>query len=377
MKIAIDARFLSPEGLGIGTYTDNLLSNLIEIDNKNEYTVLLRRSNFHLINSNKDNFKKILVDAHWYSAKEQLLVPLALFKENPDLVHFLHFNVPLAWNGKFVVTIHDLTLNKYARQISASKFYPSYLIKKFVYENILKKAVAGSEKIITPSSFVKKDILKHFKLSKDKVIISHEAVDDELKEEGRQELSVGEKKKVLSTYGVKEPFILTVGNSYPYKNIGRILEALKVLPADINLVHVSRRDTFSDGLIQIAKEQSLGERFKVTGFVPREDLIALYKSANVFAFPSFSEGFGLPGLEAMALGCPVACSDTSVFREVYGEAVLYFDPNDSGVVAKVINNLLKNQALREKLVRLGFRQARKYSWRKLAKQTLEVYNSLL
>lgn len=377
MKILIDARFLGPEGLGIGTYVDNLLCNLLEIDGKNEYIVLLRRSNFHLINPNKDNLKKILVNAHWYSAKEQLLVPLTLYKENPDIVHFPHFNVPFAWNGRFVVTIHDLTLNNYGRDISTSKFPLAYLTKKFMYTAILKKAVISSKKIITPSNFVKKDILEHFKLSKDKVIVNHEAVDEEFKEEGRRELSAGEKKKVLSTYGIKEPFILTVGNSYPYKNIGGVVGALKVLPADINLVHVSKRDTFSDGLIQNAKEQSLGERFKVTGFVPKEDLAALYKSASVFVFPSLSEGFGLPGLEAMALGCPVACSETPVFREVYGEAVLYFNPKDCKDIARVIQDLLENRALKERLVQLGFGQTRKYSWRKLAKQTLEVYNSLL
>ncbi len=377
MKILIDARFLGPEGLGIGTYVDNLLCNLIEIDKKNEYTILLRRSNFHLINLKKSNFKKILINAHWYSAKEQLLVPLALYKENPDLVHFPHFNVPLAWKGKFVVTIHDLTLNNYGKGIITSKFPPAYLIKKFMYNAILKKAVTSSKKIITPSNFVRKGILKHFKLSKDKVVVNHEAVDDKFKEEGRRELSAGEKKKVLATYGIKEPFILTVGNSYPYKNVTGVLESLKALPNDINLVHVSRKDEFSSSIALKAKNLGISERFIVTGFVSKDDLVALYKSASVFAFPSLSEGFGLPGLEAMALGCPVACSDTPVFREVYGESAFYFNPGSYQDIARSVNDILKNQVLRERLVLLGLEQVKKYSWRKLAKQTLEVYNSLL
>ena len=115
MKIAIDARFLGTEGGGVGKYVDKLLENLAEIDRENEYIVLLRKANFHLFNPTNDNCKKILVDAHWYSVKEQVLIPWILYKEKTDLTHFPHFNVPLAWKGKFVVTIHDLIFDDYGK----------------------------------------------------------------------------------------------------------------------------------------------------------------------------------------------------------------------------------------------------------------------
>jgi len=149
MKILIDARFLGPKGLGVGKYVDKLLINLSEIDKKNEYIVLLNESNFNLFNPKSDNFKKVLVNSHWYSLKEQFWVPLNLYKEKTDLVHFPHFNVPLAWNGKFIVTIHDLIFSRHGKEISQSKLYP---LKHLFYNQILKKAVYSSKKILAPSA---------------------------------------------------------------------------------------------------------------------------------------------------------------------------------------------------------------------------------
>jgi len=372
MKIAIDARFLGPEGAGIGKYIDNLLANLAEIDQKNEYVVLLQKSNFHLFNPTNDNFKKILIDTHWYSVKEQFLLPFVISKEKPDLVHFPHFNVPLLFRGKFVATIHDLTLSKYGKEISQSKLYP---LKRLLYSQTLKKAVYGSRKIITPSNFVRRQLMKDFKAPKEKIVVIYEAADKVFIEQGKRDLSIGEKRKVLATYGVKEPFILTVGNSYPYKNVGKVLECLTLLPQNINLVHVSKKDYFSNLLSEKSKKLGLENRFVVTGSVDSEELAILYKSAKAFVFPSLSEGFGLPGLEAVASGCPVVCSNIEVFEEVYGEAALYFNPKDPRDIEEKISLVTTNSELRTQNTRKGLEQVKKYSWKKLAQETLDVYNA--
>lgn len=376
MKIVIDARFLGPEGTGVGTYVENLVENLSQIDSKNEYIILLKKSNFHLFNPKGDNFKKIEVNAHWYSVKEQVLIPLAIFREKPDLVHFPHFNVPLAWRGKFVVTVHDLTISEYGRTISTSKFYPAYLAKRFFYNLTLRKALFSSQKILVPSNLVKKDLIKNFKLLKNKVAVTYEAADEFFIKYGKKTISEGEERKVMATYGVKKPFILTVGIPFPQKNIVKVLEALTTLPKELSLVHVSARNKFSENLMETSSRFKVDKRFVQTGRVTNEDLSILYKGAEALVFPSLSEGFGLPGLEAMASGCPVIVSDIEVFKEVYGDAALYFNPKNNLDLANKIESIIQNDELKDEQIKKGLKQVKKYSWEKLAKETLKIYSSL-
>ena len=369
MKIVIDARFLGPEGYGVGNYVENLLENLVRIDTQNKYVVLLKKSNYNLFKPKSKNFKKVLADAHWYSVREQVLIPRLVKKEKPDLVHFPHFNVPLAFNGKFVVTIHDLTLSKHGKEISGNRLYPNYLLKRFLYMKTINKAVHDSEKILVPTKTVKEEILDRFSVPKEKITATHEAAD--------QFITKIYKQDYLNKYNVKKPYILTVGNSYPYKNIKVVINALNNLPKNISLVHVSKKDVFSLGLAEYAREKGFEDRFKFIGPVHQKDLINLYKGAKAFIFPSKSEGFGLPGLEAMAVGCPVVASDIDVFKEVYGEASLYFDTNNAKDLARNVRLILENDSIREKKITSGLEQVKKYSWKKLAKETLDVYNSVL
>ncbi len=376
MKIVLDARILGSEGAGVGKYVDKLLTNLADLDRENDYVVILRAANYHFFNPGSGNFRKVLLDAHWYSFKEQLLLPPLLIKEKPDLVHFPHFNVPLFWRGKFVVTIHDLTLTKYGREISKSRLYPAYLAKKAAYEATLRRAVASSKKIITPSNFVKKELAKVLKVPKEKIVVTHEATSDIFLEYREREISEGEKRKVLATYGIRQPFILTVGNSYPYKNFEGVLTALEILPKNLSVVHVSKKDYFGVRLLDKAKDLGLENRFTLTGLILDENLITLYKLAEAFVFPSLSEGFGLPGLEAMAVGTPVVCSDIEVFKEVYGDAAAYFDPKNAKDLASKIEFIMKNAEFRINLTKKGLEQVKKYSWKKMAEETLKVYESV-
>ena len=133
---------------------------------------------------------------------------------------------------------------------------------------------------------------------------------------------------------------------------------------------------FGSDLLKYAKEVGIGNRFILTGHVPSEDLTLLYKSALSFVFPSKMEGFGLPGLEAMSFGCPVIASDINVFKEIYGDACLYFNPSSSKELSLKIQLLLRNNEIRTKLIEKGKKQVKKYSWRKMAEKTLKVYESV-
>lgn len=377
MKIAIDARFLGPEGTGIGKYTEKLLENLQVLDKKNKYFVILRKANWNLFVPKSNNFDKVLVDVRWYGVKEQILIPAALLKIKPDLVHFTHFNVPLLYPGKFVVTIHDVIKSEFKGVSSTTHTTPIYRLKHAGYEFTIRAAVKRAKRIFVPSNFTKNKLTKTFSLKPEKIITTYESTDNVFIQAGKQFLPEGKIRQVLATYGVRKPFILYVGAAFPYKNLNNLLAALKFLPGELKLAYVSSRNEFVDRLLEKAKEIGVTDRLIITGFVPNEDLAVLYQQAKCLVFPSLSEGFGLPGLEAFASGCPVVCSDIPVFREIYADAAYYFDPKDPKDIASKLELIIKNSKLKIELREKGFEQVKKYSWRKMAQETLSVYRAVL
>lgn len=175
MRIVIDARLYGLENAGLGRYAINLINELQKIDNKNEYLVLLRKKYFNQLNL-KENWKKVLADINHYSLKEQIVLPQLINKLRPDLVHFLHFNVPIFYTGKYMVTIHDLLMHKQkgleATTLTPSRYFFKRLGYKFVFGNAVKKAV----KVIVPSQAVKDEVCYYYKLDTQKVIVTYEGI---------------------------------------------------------------------------------------------------------------------------------------------------------------------------------------------------------
>jgi len=213
-------------------------------------------------------------------------------------------------------------------------------------------------------------------LQAEKIVVTPEAADEIFGEATKQEISEGREKQILATHGIQKPFILYVGNAFPYKNLDSLLSALAQLDKNIYLVYVGSRNVFVERLIEKAKEKGVDNRLIITGFVPNEDLAVLYQLAEMFVFPSLSEGFGLPGIEAMSAGCPLVCSNIPVFKEIYGEAAVYFDPKKPKDIADKIQFVIHNSEFRIQSIKKGFEQVKKYSWKNLAEQTLEVYKSM-
>lgn len=376
MKIVIDARFLGPEGTGIGKYTEKLLENLQEIDKQNDYSVLLSRKNFDLFSPRDKNFRKILADSRWYTLKEQVLLPAVLTKLHPDLVHFPHFNAPLLYPGKFVLTVHDITTSEFKNAASTTHSKPIFLLKYAGYELVLGQAINRAKKIFVPSNSVKNKLLENFDLNPEKIVVTYEAVDNVYVRAGKNNIVGADRTQLLKKYKIKEPFIIYIGNAYSYKNLGIVLETLRILNKKIYFVHVAAKNGFVGRLVDKAKEIGVADRYINTGFIPSEDLAEVLQEAEAFVFPSLSEGFGLPGLEAMASGCPLIASDISVFKEIYGDAALFFNPNDPKELAKKIQLVSSDKKLATDLINKGFKQTSKYSWRRMAKQTLKVYESI-
>lgn len=174
MKILIDARFYGLENTGIGRYTINLLDQLQRLDKQNYYLILLRKKYFDSLEFSK-NFEKVLADIPHYSLEEQVKLSKIIWKYNPDLVHFLHFNIPLNFNGKFIVTIHDMTMH-FTKTDSSNLPLPIYFVKRFFYKRVFRHAILRSLKIIVPSEFVKDQIVEHFKVQKQKIKVTYEGI---------------------------------------------------------------------------------------------------------------------------------------------------------------------------------------------------------
>jgi len=373
MKILIDGRMYGLEHAGIGRYVEQLVKNLTILDTKNDYVILLRKRYFDILKFPK-NWKKVLANISHYSFLEQIQLPIIIYKERADLVHFPHFNIPILYFGKFVVTIHDLIKHTSKGKETTTRDPWLYWFKYLGYKLVFNQAIKRASKIIVPSEFVKEDLVKTYGLLKDKVVVTYEGVEDKLKE-------TRQNAKILEKYGIKNPFVIYTGSLYPHKNVERLVEAVvhlnNIYHLSISLVVVCARNVFYERFKQKIREMKAENFVNLVGFVPDEDLAVLYNEAEAFVFPTLSEGFGLPGLEAMSSGCPVICSDIPVLREIYNDAAVYFDPLNVKEIAGRIKELMAfGSEEKKKLANKGFKQAKKYSWEKMAKETISVYESL-
>jgi len=381
MKIGIDCRLFGPKDTGIGRYVQNLVKELLLINPKIEFVLFVRRSffqeNFHLdLSKLSSNIKFVNADLPHYSWKEQLFFPKIIAKEKVDLMHFTHFNVPIFYRGLFVVTIHDLIKHFFSGPSTTTRSYLLYWLKRLGYFLVFRKAVFKSRLIFAPSNFVKQQLIEQYNLPSSKVEVTYEGVNQFL-----NKFSQKTSNKVLEKYQVKKPYILYVGNIYPHKNLDNLLTAIGILNKKIGftveLVVICARNVFSQRLSKKVAQKGLKNFVKITGYVSDEDLFLFYRNASCFVFPTLSEGFGLPGLEAMSLSCPVVCSNIPVLKEIYQKGALYFDPKNPNDIAQKIKEVVTKKELSKILVKNGKDVVKKYSWQKTANQTLNSYFKVL
>jgi glycosyltransferase involved in cell wall biosynthesis len=372
MRIGIDARFFGSIGKGLGRYTQKLIENLERIDKKNQYYIFLRKENWDEYRPQSINFIKAMADIPWYGFREQLQFPKLLKKFELDLVHFPHFNVPIFCKGKFVVTIHDLILFYYPtkRASALSPFF--YFFKKLAHRLVIRNAVKKSEKILAVSRHTKDDIKKYFNIPAEKIAVTYEAIDPVRKTINR--LSG----KIIERYGIIKPYLLYVGNAYPHKNLERLVLVFREIAKKhphLQMVFVGKEDYFYKRLKKYVS-QNFAKNVIFADYVPDEHLSSVYRESLLYVFPSLYEGFGLPPLEAMAENVPVAASNASCLPEILGDAAVYFDPKAMAEMAETIERAISDRELRQDLVRKGREQIKKFSWEKMAAETLEVYSKI-
>jgi len=376
MRIGIDARLYGPK-TGIGRYTQQLIAQLEKIDNQNEYVIFLRADDWRLYQPSTSNFSKQPVKPRYYSLAEQIAMPFYIKRARVELMHFTHFTVPLLYRQPFVVTIHDLILLDFP-SARATKLSPwLYKLKCHGYLKTLRHAVNSACQIITVSEFTKNRLQTKLSVSDKKITVTYEAASNEMIDVNPPQPVKTSDAFDLARYGVKQPYLLYVGNAYPHKNLPRLIEAFKEVKKrlpKLQLVLVGQRDYFYD---RLRREHTGVDGLVLTGFVPDKALTTFYQQASLYVFPSLTEGFGLPPLEAMACGCPVVSSNTSSMPEVLGDACAYFNPYDVKEMRYKIEEVLANQNLKNELKQRGLDRAKLFKPESTTEQLLNIFGEII
>ena len=265
-----------------------------------------------------------------------------------------------------VVSVHDFTFIKF------SEFHPKDRIEFF--EKTFMQNIKKATHIVTGSNFTKNEIVEILGFDESKISVIYHGYDDKVfypKDDTQ-------KAAVKAKLNLAKEFILFAGSIEPRKNLATLIKAYNLLPGDLqakfDLVIVGAKGWENS---QIHELISQNENIKFAGFVADEELAALYSSASVFVYPSIYEGFGIPPLEAMACGCAVALSDIEVFREIYGEDAVYFDPLNEADLKEKLQILLTDDKMREDFIRFGLCRCKDFSWAKSAKAHNELFLKLL
>lgn len=365
MKIGIDGRLWSQTG--VGRYIRNLTINLSEIDKNNSYVLFVLKSDKKEVEEKIKNkeWKIVTANLKWHSIKEQLRFPGIIKKEKLDLMHFPYFSIPVFYRRPYIVTIHDLIFHHYVS--GASSTLPLWLLgfKVIAYRIVVANAARVSKRVIAVSDFTKKDIMDTLRIDKSKIEVIYEAADDLNKSQKKEE-------KIKN-------YFLYVGNVFQHKNVGLLLESFKVLANEdpsLRLVFVGSNDFLYKKLKDYVGKNFKEDKVHFLENVNDQRLSELYRGAIALVRTSLMEGFSLPPLEALENDCLVLASDIPVHREVFGDSIIYFDQFKSDdILSKMKYVLSLPSSEKEKFIRKGLAQAKRYSWEKTARETLRVYEN--
>jgi len=375
MRIAIDYTAAIRQGAGIGVYVRNLVDALLAQDASNQYTLLTsgkaspEHSFPHARNVQgrnifiPDRYLNIL----WYRLHAP--IPATLFTGTIDIYHGPDFVLPpLGRRVRKVVTIHDLAFLE----------HPEYAVPSLAayLRKVVPEAIAAADIVTTVSSEVSRTLIKHFQTPPEKLIVVPLGVSHYFRRVTDPLLLDATRYK----FGLKHPLILAVGTQEPRKNHSGLIKAFHKAQKEKNgpamLAIAGGTGWLYEETQQLVKELNLENKVRFLGRVTDHELVTLYSSAEIFAFPSFFEGFGIPPIEAMACGAPVITSNTSSLPEVAGDAALLIDPYSVDELADAIIRLTKDEGLREELRQKGYQRVKQFSWEVSARKMLTLYQQL-
>jgi len=365
-RIGVDARLAGLGHAGIGRYIQSLLIRLPSLSSQVEWVFFF---------SNQDQARAVLGElinlpqvtvktlaAPHYSWLEQLSLPVVFSQAKLDLLHVPHFNAPVVYRGKLVITIHDLLWHEYRGSGVTTLPAYQYWFKYLAYRLVAGQAIRHAERIFVPAQTIKQVVSEQYRAAGRKIVVTMEGSSfDQVRLPHH-----------ASARDAKQ--LLYVGSLYPHKNLNLVLSALQHL-TDYQLLIVSSRNAFQAKTKQQVAELNLGSRVQFKEAVTDLELTELLSQSSALVQPSFSEGFGLTGVEAMSLGVPVLASQIPIFAEIYRDGCIYFDPTSvESFVAAVSQLETSNKSL---LATRAKRVAARYSWDKMAEQTLAGYLAVL
>lgn len=363
MRVGIDARLVYYSQAGIGQYILHLVNGLAQVDPENEYVLLQSRKDDTTI-LEQPNFRRVSLWTPSHHRLERYSLNVELMRLGLDVLHSPDFIPPHRPSCKSVITVHDL----------AFLLYPHFLTKESArYYGHIDQAVRWTDHIISVSESTKRDTIQHLGVPEDKITVVYEAANPIFQPMDQDKA----REEVRNRHGIDGPFILFVSTIEPRKNVPTLVRALWQLmecyKEDVRLVLAGGKGWLFEDAFAVVEDLKMDGRVHFVGRVPSEDLLYLYNTAEMLAHPAFYEGFGLPPLEAMACGLPVVASNVASLPEVVGDAGLLIDPHDVDELTVAMWRILNDSALRQEMQEKGLRQAEGFSWKRAARETMDIY----
>jgi glycosyltransferase involved in cell wall biosynthesis len=370
MKVGIDCRELRANITGIGRILLEFLREARRKTKDFDFTLFGNQlTDFLSFPDVFEDYRTVILQEKLTLWWDQIQLKNAIKKNNIDVFFSPYYKIPLLSKTKTILSIFDVTY-------LLVEPYRSSWRNKFYIKNFIQLASRKAKRIITSSHWTKSDLLKSLHLSEEKIEVIYLGVDPKFQ-------ATPEKNKrdyIKKKYRIQRKYLLYVGNFLPHKNVKSLIAAYNLLPENIrgeySLVLGGRRPK---GFRRDIEQSGLSDSQSIIycGYIADEDLPALYSGAELFVFPSLYEGFGLPPLEAMACGCPVASSNTSSMPEVLGDAALFFNPNLTEEMSMAIRQMLEDEHLRNSFCQKGLGRARLFTSEKMAERMLAIFDSVI
>lgn len=357
-KIVIDAR---ESGTTSGRYVDKLIEYLHTLKPELRVILLAKPRRIAYLESIAPRFTTVKCTTKEFTFAEQTKLKKQIESLEPDLVFFPFVQQPVFYKGKVVTTMQDLTTVRFR---NPAKNWFVFTFKREVYKWVNKHVAKKSLHIITPTEFVKQDVMQFTGIPSDKITVTLEAAD-----------KIPDKPKPIKRLEGKQ-YLMYVGRPLPHKNLPRLVSAFEILQQnhpDLHLVLVGKKDELYDRIESDVQKRGI-RNVVFTGFVSEGELRWLYEHTAAYVFPSLSEGFGLPPLEAMMHGAPVVSSNASCLPEVNKNGAVYFNPLSEKDMSQNVAKVLENKQIANTLRDNGRAVAGSYSWTRMAQQTLDIFN---
>lgn len=374
MKLAFDAKRAFNNGTGLGNHARILLNALMRDYADNEYLLFTPKLNDRFFHQLQGEYKLMMPESKLHQSLHSLWRSYGLTKqvqrERVDIYHGLSNELPfnIHQSGvKSVVTIHDLIFLKHTAQ------YP-WLDRQF-YTAKTKYAVKHADAVIAVSEETKRDLIEIYQVPADKITVIYPSVEPVFYDSSLQNKHTDVKAK----YNLPAKYILNVGSFFPRKNQATLIEAFDRIKNEVqeDLVLIGGAGNTLAAIQKLIAEKHLQNRVHITSNVSNEDLPAIYQQASVFVFPSLLEGFGAPVLEALFSKTPVVATKGGAIEEAAGKHSLLINPCSADEIAEAIKRVLKDDALRSKMVNEGYAHAMTMADSVWSAKTMEVYRKLL